>query len=122
MLLVGGIGLLDLRLAGAFRSLPVRPLARATIPLAITGLVLLAGAGAVMLAADAGPLSGSRVFRWKLALIAVGLVHAAVFHALWRRRFDRWAEDPPLIGRLMAVGSIALWLSVATLGRLIAYT
>ncbi len=122
MLLVGGIGLLDLRLAGAFRSVPVRPLARATVPLALSGLVLLACAGSVMLAADAGPLAGSPVFRWKLTFIAIGLVHAVAFHALWRRRLEEWSERPPLLGRLMAATSIAIWLTVATLGRLIAYT
>lgn len=122
VLLVGGIGMLDLRLAGAFRGLPVAPLVRATIPLALSGLVLLACAGSVMLAADAGPLAGSTVFRWKLAFIAFGLAHAVVFQALWRGRFENWDADPPPLGRLMAVTSIAIWLTVATLGRLIAYT
>lgn len=122
MLLVGGIGLLDLRLAGAFPGLPVQPLARVLIPAAIAGLALLAGAGVVMLAADAAALAGSATFRWKLALIAAGLAHAAVFHALWRRRLAYWADDPPPLGRLMALASVALWVSVAALGRLIAYT
>jgi hypothetical protein len=84
--------------------------------------VLLAGAGSVMLAADAGPLAGSTVFRWKLTLIAIGLMHAVAFHALWRNRLENWADSPPPVGRLMAMTSIAIWLTVATLGRLIAYT
>jgi hypothetical protein len=74
-----------------------------------------------MFAADAGPLVASAVFRWKLALIAVGLVHAVVFHLLWRRRLAGWADDPPALGRLMAVFSVALWLTVGALGRWIAY-
>lgn len=122
VLLVGAIGLLDLRLAGAFRALPVHALARAMIPLAIAGLVLLAAAGVVLFAADAGPLVRSPVFRLKLALIAAGLAHAALFHALFRRRFAAWDAAAPPLGRVMAVGSLLLWLSVAALGRLIAYT
>lgn len=122
VLLIGGIGLLDLRLAGAFRRLPVEPLARALLPLAVAGLVLLVAAGAVMFAADATALVVSTVFRWKVALIAVGLVNAVAFHGLWRRRIARWDLDPPLVGRVMAAGSVALWLVVAGLGRWIAYS
>lgn len=122
VLLVGGICLLDLRLAGAFRSLPVQALSRVLTPVAVTGLVLLAGAGVVMFAADAGPLARSATFRWKLILIAAGLANAVLFHALWRRRLPTWDTDAPALGRAMAAGSVALWLTVAALGRLIAYT
>ena len=121
LLLVGGIGVLDLRLAGLMPRLPVAALARAMIPAALVGLALLASAGSVMFAADARALAGSTVFRWKLSLIAVGLTHAVLFHLLWRRRLAGWGEDPPLAGRLMAALSVALWLTVAALGRLIAY-
>ena len=121
LLLVGGIGILDLRLAGLMQRLPVAPLARATIPAALVGLVLLASAGSVMFAADAGALVRSTVFRWKLSLSAIGLIHAVLFHALWRRRLAGWGDDPPLPGRLMAAASVLLWLTVAALGRLIAY-
>ena len=121
LLLVGGIGILDLRLAGLMSRLPVEPLARATIPAGLVGLVLLASAGSVMFAADARALVVSTVFRWKLSLIAVGLTHAVLFHALWRRRLAGWADDPPAPGRLMAAASVLLWLTVAALGRLIAY-
>ena len=121
LLVVGGIGVLDLRLAGLMKPLPVQPLARAMIPAALVGLLLLASAGSVMFAADAGALVRSTVFGWKLSLIALGLTHAVLFHALWRRRLASWANDPPLLGRLMATASVLLWLTVAALGRLIAY-
>ena len=52
VMLVGGIGILDLRLAGAFRALPVAPLSRALTPIAIAGLVLMVPSGATMFAAD----------------------------------------------------------------------
>lgn len=122
VLLVGGIGLLDLRLAGAFPGLPVRPLSQALVPAAVVGLALLASAGVVMFAADAQPLARSSAFRWKLGLIALGLAHAALFHLLWRGRMARWEDDPPALGRFMAGVSVLLWLTVAALGRLIAYT
>lgn len=121
VLLIGGIGVVDLRLAGFLRSLPTVPLARAMTPFALAGLGLLALSGAVMFAADAGPMVASEIFRLKLALIGLGLAHAVLFRWLWRRRLDSWEASPPLAGRLMALGSLGLWLSVGALGRWIAY-
>lgn len=121
VLLVGGIGVVDLRHAGLWRALPLEPLVQALTPLAMMGLLLMAASGLVMFAADAGPMVRSDIFRLKMALIAAGLVHAALFRALWRGRMAAWEADPPLAGRLMALGSLALWLCVGALGRLIAY-
>lgn len=121
VLLVGGIGVVDLRLAGLWRGIPVEPLLRALIPVAVSGLVLLAASGSVMFAADAGPMVSSNVFRAKMALIALGLAHAVLFRWLWRHRMSDWETSPPLTGRLMALGSLSIWLCVGALGRLIAY-
>lgn len=121
VMLVGGIGILDLRLAGAFRALPVVPLSRALTPVALAGLALMVPSGAIMFAADAGALAASGIFRWKLVLIALALTNALAFRWLWRDRLADWASGPPAAGRLMAWGSILLWLSVGTLGRWIAY-
>ena len=121
VLLIGGIGVVDLRLAGFLRSLPTVPLAKAMTPFALAGVGLLALSGAVMFAADAGPMVASEIFRLKLALIGLGLAHAVLFRWLWRHRLDSWEASPPLAGRLMALGSLGLWLSVGALGRWIAY-
>jgi len=121
VMLIGGIGVLDLRLAGAFRRLPVETLWRYLLPMAIAGLVLLVPAGLVMFAADASSLAVSTVFRWKLALIVLALANVAAFHLLWRGRLARWDVHPPIGGRVMAAGSLVLWLLVAGLGRWIAY-
>lgn len=121
IMLVGGIGLLDLRLVGMFRSLPVAPLSRVLIPIAIAGLVLMALSGLTMVAADAA-VAESATFRWKLLLIGLALVNALAFRFLWRGRMDTWDEARPVAGQMMAAGSILLWLAAATLGRMIAYT
>lgn len=120
-MLVGGIGLLDLRLVGLFRSLPVAPLSRVLTPMAIAGLLLMIPSGLTMVAADAA-VAESPTFRWKLLLIALGLANALAFRFFWRDRIDTWDVSPPAAGRLMAAGSILLWLVVATLGRMIAYS
>lgn len=117
VLLIGGIGLLDLRLAGAFRSLPLATLSRALTPLALGGLLLMLLSGPVLFAADAASLVKSDLFRWKLVLIGVALLNALAFRWLWS---DEDGE-PGVALRAMATVSIALWLMVAALGRLIAY-
>ena len=116
VLVIGPIGIVDLRVAGAFRSLPLPPLARALTPLTLTGLVLAAISGSAMFAADATALVRSPQFFAKLVLIGGALANALLFRHLWDGR-----EATPVL-RVMAVGSIALWLSVAALGRMIAYS
>ena len=121
-MLIGAIGIVDLRLAGAFRTIPTAPLYRSLVPVAIVGLILMVPSGATMFAADAAGMAGSTVFRWKITLVTVAIANAVVFHILWRRRVDHWDAAPPVVGRLMAAGSLMLWLTIGALGRMIAYS
>lgn len=121
-MLIGGIGLLDLRLAGAFRAIPLAALSRALLPIALGGLLLIAPSGAVMFAADAEALILSGTFRLKLLLIALALANAIAFRFAWQHRLVGWDRELPPLGRMMAGASIILWLAVAALGRWIAYS
>jgi hypothetical protein len=118
VLLVGGIGIVDLRLAGLFRPVPLAPLMQALTPLAIAGFVLLALTGPVLFASDAMTLSQSPALGWKLALIVIAGLNAIAFR--WVRR-SKSGEATPL-ERSFALASISLWLVIAALGRMIAYT
>ena len=122
VMLIGGIGILDLRLAGLFRRIPTAPLAAALTPIAVIGLLLMIPSGAAMFSADASTLVNSSTFRTKLFLIGLALANAVAFRVLWRRRIDQWDLDPPVVGRVMAAISILLWLWIAALGRWIAYS
>jgi len=117
VLLLGGIGVVDLRIAGAFRALPLDPLMRALTPLAIAGLILLTLSGPILFAADATALARSDTFWRKLVLIGFALLNALAFRWMRRGRSD----EPGMIARISAMASLLLWLSVAALGRLIAY-
>ena len=118
VLLLGGIGLVDLRLIGAFRGLELGALARALTPLAISGFALLALSGSVMFAADTA-VAQSQTFRTKLLLTVLALVNAAAF----RLRFGSGATEPtPAAARLMGAASLLAWLAVAYCGRMIAYS
>lgn len=122
VLLIGGIGIVDLRLAGLWRRIPPEPLSWALTPFAVVGLLLMVPSGFLMFAADAAPLTRSPVFRLKLLLIMLALANAVAFRLIWRDYLTRWDSMAPPLARLMAAGSVLLWLIVGALGRLIAYT
>lgn len=119
VLLVGGIGVVDLRVTGLFRALPLAETSRALTPVAVLGLLLMIPSGFVMLAADAAPMVQSPTYRWKMGLLVLALANAGAFRLIWR---DLGAGPAPILARLMALASIGLWLWIATLGRLIAYS
>jgi len=118
VLLLGGIGLVDLRIIGLFRSLPLAPLSRALVPIAATGVLILAVSGSILFAADAEAVAGNAVFRLKLLLIAIALANVAAFRMLYGSTV---ADPPPAGARMLAGASLLLWTSVAIAGRLIAY-
>jgi hypothetical protein len=120
VLLVGGIGLLDLRLLGAWPALDPRALARAVTPLAAGGGVVLAASGAVMFAADAAAMAASDMFRLKLILILLAVVNALLFRILYRRQMLFGAIKPGM--RAMAAVSLGAWVAVLVAGRMIAYS
>lgn len=119
VLLVGSIGVLDLRVIGFGRTIPAPALSRMLTPMAIAGLVVAAVSGAMLFAADAGPLSQSVTFRIKLLLIAANLINAALFRL---RYGDLSRREPTMRARAMAGASILGWLAIGGLGRMIAYT
>ena len=122
VMLVGGIGVVDLRIAGLWRTIPVEPLSRALTRVAILGLIVMVASGSVLLAADGRTLAGSHVFHCMLVVIGVALANAAAFRWIWGDRIGGWLGQVPVAARVMAMLSIALWLTAAALGRWIAYS
>lgn len=116
-MLVGAIGLLDLRVLGYARDLPARRLSAALTPIAVAGFAIMVFSGALLFVADARALAGSSLFLVKLGLILLAGLNALAFRIGWRRLDD----DPPILARALAAASLALWLSVVIAGRLIAY-
>lgn len=117
ILLVGGIGLLDLRVLGYGRDISASALERAVTPIALFGFAVMVISGSILFAADARALAGSNLFLAKLMLIALAGANALAF------RLGRPALALPATAsmRVMAAASLALWLGVVILGRLIAY-
>jgi hypothetical protein len=121
-LLVGSIVMLDLRLLGLSREIPVRRLARHVLPWAGASLVLIVPSGFTMFIAFAGELIASPVFALKMCLILAALGNAAVLHAGVMRGAAAWDTGvrPPLAARAAAAASLAFWVSVVVCGRLLA--
>ena len=122
-LLVGSIAILDLRLLGLSRSLPVRRLAAHILPWSIASFVLIVPSGLAMFVAHAGDLMSNPVFAVKMCLILLAGANAGILHAGVFRSAGQWDVDvmPPLAARAAAAASLLLWISVIACGRLLAY-
>lgn len=116
VLFLGSIGIVDLRVAGAWPRLPADELVRALTPFAVAGFGVMLVSGTLLFAADAPATLASAAFRWKLAAIGLALLNAAAF-----RSWFASGANPRAAG-VMAIASLGLWVTVATLGRMIAYT
>jgi hypothetical protein len=122
-LLFGAIAPLDLRLLGCWQRVPLQPLARILLPMAVGGLLLAATTGALLFATRPLDYVVMPLFGLKLTLVG-----AAVTNALLLRRSPAWGllrvddDGPPRRGwRIAATLSLLLWLGVITAGRLIGY-
>lgn len=124
ILLVGSIAMLDVRLLGWGRALPVRALCRMLVPWSLAGAVLVVPAGLMMFSARPDDFVNNPVFQLKLLLIVVAGINAGLFHFGVYRSAAQWdaGTRAPLPARLHAMASLALWVATVSCGRLLAYT
>jgi hypothetical protein len=121
-LLVGSILALDFRFLGfGRRHVSVEAASGLLTPLAVAGILLLVPGGLILFIADAGPLAANPLLRIKLALVALGLANAVLFRVKWGGKTTTWDAHPPGLGRAQVFASVAIWIAVPTIGRLIAY-
>ena len=114
-LLLGNLVLFELRVWGLGPELPVRPLARMALGLALLGFLIIGASGLLMFAGQPEELLASRVFVIKMGLVMLAGLNALWFHARGSLELlDRGA-------RLQTVVSVGLWLAVIICGRWIAY-
>ena len=114
-LLVGNLVAFELRVWGAAPALPIEPLARLSLGLALAGFALVAGTGVLMFGSQPGDLIANRAFVVKMGLVLAAGLNAGAFHARGGlRRLDALA-------RAQTILSLGLWLAVMICGRWIAY-
>jgi hypothetical protein len=119
--LFGSVVALDLRLLGAFRSIPVPPLVRLLPRIAGAGLGLAIVTGALLFTVEPQDYASNPAFLAKAALVGTGTAHA-----LYLRRTQAWcdlANGGAVAGyiRASAALSLALWTAAIVAGRFIAY-
>jgi hypothetical protein len=85
-----------------------------------TGFWINALTGLLLFASDATTKGPSRLFHWKLGLIAVGV---GTIFLIKRSVYGRGVEQASIGGsaKLLAVASIVIWLAAIAAGRFMAY-
>jgi putative flippase GtrA len=122
--LFGSVVILDLRLLGCWRRVPLAPLTNVAVPVATMGFLLAAPTGLGLLATKATEYLGNPFLLIKFPAIALGLINAFVLNLspAWRARGHRdlsRSERRQLA--VMGGVSLACWLTAISAGRLIAY-
>jgi hypothetical protein len=113
----------DLRVLGVAKYLPVRAVARFLLPWTLGSLVLVVPTGLAMFITHANDFIGNPAFVTKIVLLLILGTNAALFHVGVFQGAAAWdtGVGAPVIARLQALLSLALWVSVISCGRLIAY-
>ena len=122
--LFGAVLVLDLRLLGLWRTVPIPSIAGPTVPVATTGFVIAALTGVGLLATKATEYAGNPFLLIKFPAIAVALLNVAVVTS--RPAWKQMARPDPTPGdrRTLAIGgavSLAAWLTAIGAGRMIGY-
>jgi hypothetical protein len=123
-LLVGSIIPLDLRLLGAWRSLPLAPLWRVLTRTAGAGLAMAIVFGALLFSARATEYAASSLFLSKIVIVGVGMVNALALRAVAPDDLSRMRSTTERMPRRLQLAggiSLAAWVTALTLGRLVGY-
>jgi hypothetical protein len=121
-MLIGGAGLLDLRLMGMFRGLAIRHV-KAMMPWAIGGFLLNATTGMLFLIMQPHLYLSSVVWWSKVAFIVVAAANALFFEtrlALPALAMDP-AADTPRAMKVVGACSLFSWFAVLYCGRMLPY-
>jgi hypothetical protein len=122
-LLLGVIGVMDARLLGRLRGIPIGPLER-LVPWGITGFLLCAMTGALFYIGAPDQYYKNSIFWWKMTFIACAGVNVLVFYVSGISRVvDRLPADAntPVSAKLIGATSLFLWVGVVFWGRMLPF-
>jgi hypothetical protein len=122
--LFGSLLLLDLRLLGLWRRVPLAAIATAAVPVSRAGFAVAAASGLCLIVTNATEYAGNPFLLLKFPAIAIGLLNVMALETLpeWRARGSREPEPPPS-RRLAVMGGVSLlcWSVAIASGRMIGY-
>lgn len=120
ILWIGSVAMLDFRLMGASRRVPLHDFNMG--PGAWIGALLTLVTGVLMFVALPTVYAANPVFWTKVLLLIVATGIAFVFHARHLTDADQWEYGAPPAGARIAGGvSLLLWLGVLVAGRFMTY-
>ena len=122
--LFGSVLVLDLRLIGLWRRVPLGAIARPTVPIATAGFIVAATSGVCLITTNGSEYVGNPFLLNKFPAIFLGVVNVAILSRLpaWKARETRDVTESEQ--RVLSVfGAISLlsWLTAIGAGRLIGY-
>jgi hypothetical protein len=122
--LFGAVLVLDLRLLGVWRNVPLAAITRPTVPVATTGFAIAVTSGACLLATNATEYIGNPFLYIKFPAIGLGLLNIAALNFLpaWKARKTRDLSSREQL-QLTVIGGVSLvcWLTAISAGRMIGY-
>jgi len=127
LLLIGSVGLLDFRMLGFAKGLPIASLER-LVPIGLIGFALNVVTGAVFVSGNpgAGALEYLTNFAFQMKMLCILLAGANVM-VFYLTGVSRAAHatapdgEAPRSAKIVAATSIVLWLCVIYFGRMIMY-
>lgn len=121
-MLIGTVGIFDLRLLGFARRIPVAALHR-LIPVGVAGFLINAVTGFSFLSATPDQYLFNLAFRWKVTFLLIAGINVMVFYAkTYRQLLDAPPDAPPTLAARLAGGiSLLAWIGVMSAGRLLTF-
>ena len=122
--LFGSVLVLDLRLIGFWKSVPLQSIKIPTLPLATVGFAVAAISGSALLTANATEYAGNPFILIKFPAIGLALLNIAIVHRhrAWNAAETRLPDsDPPRALRTAGALSLACWGTALAAGRMIGY-
>jgi hypothetical protein len=124
-LVFGTILVIDLRLLGAASShRPFQRVASDIFKWTWAAFALTAATGALMFMTNAPVYYHNFYFRTKMVLLVIAGLNMLVFELTAGRNIHGWNEAPsaPRAGKAVAVVSLAMWIAIIFMGRMIGFT
>jgi hypothetical protein len=121
-LLLGTIGMFDLRVLGMAKRIPI-PFLNSLAPWGVAGFVLNAITGLMFLAIYPNQYIYNLPFLYKVVFIVLAGINALMFNLLALRKISHLApgDDAPAIAKIFCGASLCLWIAVLFAGRLVAF-
>lgn len=119
-LVVGSIGIVDLRLVGlASKDRAPQDLIRAILPITWTAFALALFTGSLLFVANPLGYTANFYFLGKIVLLLGAGINMIFFHIFSHRHLPR---EGALLPRLSGGASLLLWVSIVAFGRWIGFT